>query len=49
MLCDALEGWEVWWEAGSRGWGHVYASGWCMLMYGRNPHNVVKQVSSNEK
>ena len=25
----------------------TYAYGWFMLMYGKNQHNIVKQVSSN--
>jgi len=25
---------------------HVYTYGWFMLMYGRNQHNSVKQLSS---
>ena len=39
--CDNLEGWEM----GGR--GHVCTYGWFMLMYGRNQHNTVKQVSFN--
>ena len=27
--------------------GHVYVYGWFMLFYGRNQHNIVKQLSSN--
>ena len=26
---------------------HMYTYGWFMLMYGRNQHNIVKQLSSN--
>ena len=44
-LWDSLEGWEV--EAGSRGRGHVYTYGRFMLMYGRNQHDIVKQLSFN--
>ena len=29
------------WERGSRGRGHTYTSGWFVLMYGRNQHNIV--------
>ena len=32
-------GWR--WEEGSRGRGQMYTYGWCMLMYGRNQHNIV--------
>ena len=35
------------WEGGSRGKGHMYTYGWCMLMYGRNQHNIAKQLSIN--
>ena len=41
--CDSLGRWE----GGSRGRGHVYACGLLMLMYGRDQHNIVKQLSSN--
>ena len=47
-LCDNLEGWDkggIKWEGGS-GEGNICIS---MLMYGRNQHNVVKQLSSNKK
>ena len=37
------------WEGGSRGQGRTYTYGWIMLMYGRNQHNIVKQVSFNQK
>ena len=40
-------GWGGRWEGGSRGRGRVYTYGRFMLMYGRNQHNVVKQLSSN--
>ena len=29
--------------------GHMYTCGWFMLMYGRNQHNIVEQISCNEK
>ena len=29
------------------GRGHMYIYGWLMLMYGRNQHDIVKQLSSN--
>ena len=38
-------GWVKMWEGGSRGRGHMYTFGWFMLMYGRNQHNIVKQLS----
>ena len=28
---------------------HVYACGWFMLIYGRNQHNIVKQLSTSKK
>ena len=28
---------------------HVYACGWFMLIYGRNQHNIVKQLSTSRK
>lgn len=31
------------WEGGSGGRGHMCASGWLMLMYGRNQHNIIKR------
>ena len=42
-LCNNLEGWDV--EGGSRGRGRMYTYGWFMLMFGRNQHNTVKQLS----
>ena len=42
-------GWDGRWEGGSRGRGHMFVYGWFMLMYGRNQHNIVKQLTSNEK
>ena len=35
------------WEVGSEGGGRISTCGWFMLMYGRNQHNTVKQLSSN--
>ena len=43
VLCDNLEGWE----ASSRGRGHRYTYDWYMLIYQRNQHNMLKQLSSN--
>ena len=40
-------GWDRRWEGGLGGRGHMYAYGWFMLMYGRNQHNTVRQLSSN--
>ena len=45
--CDNLERWDRRWERGSRGRGHMYTCDWFMLMYGRNQHNIVKQLSFN--
>ena len=39
-----LEGWDGV-EVGGR--GHMYTYGWFMLIYGRNQHNIIKQLSSN--
>ena len=51
MLCDNLErGDGVWgWEEGSRVRGHMYTYGQSMLLYGRNQHDIEKQLSSNLK
>ena len=38
-----------WWEGGSRGRGHMYTCGWFMLMYGRNQHNIVKQIPCRKR
>ena len=40
-----LEGWDG--EGGLIGRGHVYTYGRFMLMFGRNQHNSVKQLSFN--
>ena len=40
-------GWGRRWQRGSRGRGHRYICGRFMLMYGRNQHNIVKQLSFN--
>ena len=48
VLCGNLGGRMVWeWEEVSRGREHVYAYGSFRLMYGRNQHGIVKQLSSN--
>ena len=47
VLCDNLRrrGWD---EVGGRFKRQgTYIYGWMVLMYGRNQHNVVKQLSSN--
>ena len=52
MLRDSLEGWagvERRREAQGGGGGHTdtYINGPFTLLYGRNQHSVVKQLSSN--
>ena len=42
MLCDDPEGWGGGGEGGEEGRGHMYNYGRLALLYGRNPHNVVK-------
>ena len=45
---DNPEGWDG--EGGGKGvWdrGHMYTRGWFMSMYGKNHHNIVKQLVSN--
>ena len=37
------------WEVNLRGRGHMYTCDWFMLMYGRNQHNTIKQISCNKK
>ena len=34
-------------KGGSRGRGYMCTYGWFMLLYSRNKHNIVKQLSSN--
>ena len=34
-------------ERGFRMGGHMYTHGWFMSMYGKNHHNIVKQLASN--
>ena len=47
-LSNNLERWEGWkWERGPRGRGHMHTYGWFMLVYDRNQHNIVKQLSFN--
>jgi len=40
-------GWGGGWEGGSGGRGHMNTYGGFMLLYGKNQHNIVKQLSSN--
>ena len=42
-------GWGGGGMGGSRRREHMYTYGQFMLMYGRNQHNIVKQLSSNWK
>ena len=42
-------GWCGRWEGGSGEGAQVYPYGWFMLMYGRNQHNIGKQLSPDEK
>ena len=37
------------WEGCSRWRWHMNTCGWFVLMYGRNQHNIVKQISCNKK
>ena len=49
MLCDDLEGWDegTGREAQEREYINIYTYCWFTLLYGRNHHSVVKQVSYN--
>ena len=51
VLWDNLEEWDEEEDGGvgSGGSGQMYTCGWFMLMYSRNQHNVVKQLSSKTK
>ena len=46
---DSLEGWdeEERWEGGLRGRGYMFTYGRFTLLYGRNQHSIVKQLSSS--
>ena len=46
VLCDNLEECDGV-QGGLRKRGHMHTYGWLMLMFGRNQHNIVKQLSSN--
>ena len=41
--------WGERWERVSGGRGHMYTSGWFMLMFDRKQENSVKQLSFSEK
>ena len=50
VLCDNQEGSDgagSGRERDSRRRGHMDTCGWFMLMYGRDQHNIVKQLSTN--
>ena len=48
MLCDDLEGdVKVGWEGGSKGKGYICAYDRLVKLYCTDPHNFVKQLSSN--
>ena len=47
VLGDYLEGGRQ--DGGSRERGHMYTCGWFMLIYGRNQHNIVKQIVCKKK
>ena len=43
-------GWyEEGWEESSRGWGHVYTYDRFTVLYDRDQHNIIKQLSSKLK
>ena len=49
--CDALQQPRRWKGIGDgmqvqEGGKHMYIYGWFLLLYGRNQHNIVKQLSS---
>ena len=48
VFCDNLGGGVVW-EVGERfkRGAHMCTYGWFMLIYGRNQHNIIQQLSSN--
>ena len=48
VFCDNLEGGVVWEVGGTfKSGAHMCTYGWFMLIYGRNQHNIVQQLSSN--
>ena len=38
-------GWRSWWEEGPKERGYMYTYSWFTLLYSRNQHNIVKQLS----
>ena len=46
-LCNNLEGWDGGGGKESRRRGHMDIYGWFTLMYGRNQHSIIKQLSIN--
>ena len=47
ILCDDLERWDGGWEGGSRRRGYTYTYSWFTVLYSRNQHSIVKQLSYN--
>ena len=48
VLWDNPEGWDgEGMEEGLKMGGHMYTCGWFTLMYGKNHHNIIKQLSYN--
>ena len=41
--------WSGRWDRGSVGRGYMYTYGQFTILYGRKQHNIVKQLSSNQK
>ena len=44
VVCDNIDGLDGLGD----GKGHMYTYGWFMLLYGRNQHSIVKQLSYNK-
>ena len=49
VTCDDLQGSDGGWEGGSTGRGYVFTQRLLHVVVGRNQHNTIKQLSSNEK
>ena len=50
VLCDNLEEWDgVGDGKEAQEWGDISTSGWFVLMYDRNQHNIIKQLYSKKK
>ena len=55
LVLASVNGCHLWssqsrrWEGASRERGQMYTYGWFALSYGRNQHNIVKQLSSKKK